>query len=170
MVYAMSLIGRRFLHDGKGQWMTLMDDQIAVSSLPLASDLPEMQAAGVIGVVNMCAETAGPADAYEEAGIQMIRCPILDTNAPDLDTIKRATFFITQKLAAHPGKRVLIHCKGGRGRAATIALCYYISQGGVPADIIKMLKAKRDTVEPIVLQYNSVVQFAHLVKEAQTTK
>jgi len=57
-----------------------------------------------------------------------LRLPTLDTNEPTFQSLKAGVEFIDARLQQEPGSRVLIHCKGGRGRAAAMALAYYISQ------------------------------------------
>ncbi len=56
-------------------------------------------------------------------GIEIIRFPIPDTDVPggdNIDVVRRAA------RALRAGKTVVTHCKGGQGRAGTVAACIAI--------------------------------------------
>lgn len=55
--------------------------------------------------------------------------------------------------------KLFIHCKAGRGRATTFALCYLIFNGHDPEDAMRLLKEKRHVVETYVLHFQCVTQF-----------
>lgn len=55
--------------------------------------------------------------------------------------------------------KVFIHCKAGRGRAATVALCYLISTGVDPDSAIRLLHEKRPVVEKSVRYFKVVERF-----------
>jgi hypothetical protein len=86
---------------------------------------------------------------------------------------------LQRRLKEEPGARVLIHCKAGRGRAATIALCYLVASkygndigqikqqqqaskrdvDKVVTDTMHFLQDKRPVCEPVVLNYAPVQKF-----------
>jgi atypical dual specificity phosphatase len=82
--------------------------------------------AGIRGVVNMCCEYSGPVAAYKEIGMKQLRLPSVDHFEPSLEYMQEAVNFI----AAHKkrNEKVYVHCKAGHGRAASIALCWMISE------------------------------------------
>ena len=82
--------------------------------------------AGVRGVVNMCCEYSGPVAAYKDIGMKQLRLPSVDHFEPSLEYMQEAVKFI----ASHKkrGEKVYVHCKAGHGRAASIALCWMISE------------------------------------------
>lgn len=97
--------------------------------------------------------------------------------------------FIEEFLAENPGKRVFIHCKGGRyvycvqvslqqrclpsgtsfspihtnrGRAAVMTACYYIYQrkgAAHPHEVVQELKRQRHVVSTAVAKYEVVREF-----------
>lgn len=75
--------------------------------------------------------------------------------------------FIEDFLANNPDKRVFIHCKGGRGRAAVMAACFYLKEKkgeANPHEVVKELKQKRHVVSTAVAKYTVVQEFhAHVV-------
>jgi atypical dual specificity phosphatase len=57
-------------------------------------------------------------------------------------------------------QRVFIHCKAGRGRAATMALCYLIASTDMhPNDAMRLIKERRSVVEPGVRNFKVVRKF-----------
>jgi len=160
IIFATDALGGRFLHDGAGNFLSVIDDHICMSSMPLSSNLPEMREANIRSVVNMCVEYGGPQAGYQAAGIEQLRLPTLDTNQPSFQHLKEGVEFIKRRIKEEPGAKVLIHCKGGRGRAAALTACYYISQGMSPEEAITMMKKKRSVVEPVVTSYPTVMEYA----------
>lgn len=57
-------------------------------------------------------------------------------------------------------KRVFVHCKAGRGRAATMALCYLIASTDLhPSDAMRVIQERRSVVEPGVRRFRVVKKF-----------
>ena len=55
---------------------------------------------------------------------------------------------------------VFIHCKAGRGRAATLTLCYLLASTQLhPADAMRLIRSHRAVVEPSVRHYHVVRRF-----------
>jgi len=122
-----------------------IDEHLLVGGLPFASDVPKFKADGVTAVVNTCEEWAGPRAAYEKAGIEQLRVPTVDFTHPTLEHVEQAVGFITKH--AEKGGSVLVHCKAGRGRSATVALCYLIAAKHLtPEAALAALTAKRAQV------------------------
>ena len=110
-------------------WDAIEDSPILLGALPLPRDIPLLKANGVTGVINMCIEYRGPNAAYQTAGIEQLWLPTVDFTPPTLVDIQRAMDFI-DKHHAHEGK-VYVHCKAGRGRSATVALCWLMYHRGL---------------------------------------
>jgi protein-tyrosine phosphatase len=75
--------------------------------------------------------------------------------------------FIEEFLESNPGRRVFIHCKGGRGRAAVMTACFYIKQRkgeAHPHEVVRELKQRRHVVSTAVARYQVVQEYhAHVV-------
>lgn len=120
-------------------------DQIVQGSMPFALDVEILaQYYNVCAVVNMCVEWRGPKTAYEKHGITQCCLPTQDTCIPSVVDLKKGAAFIKEQLAANPGKRVFIHCKGGIGRASTMTLAHYIiNNGDDPRKAMDRIKRQR---------------------------
>jgi protein-tyrosine phosphatase len=78
----------------------------------------------------------------ERRGLMVIRFPIPDMGIPaDLDAVHHLASVITG--LAHFGKRIVIHCRGGLGRAGTIAAACLVRMGTTPEEAIARVRAAR---------------------------
>ena len=78
------------------------------------------------------------------AGIEWLHWPIKDVNVPDQrfeDAWLEAGPTLCARIVA--GDRVLVHCKGGLGRAGTVAARLLIECGIEPADAVIRVRAER---------------------------
>lgn len=154
------LFGATYLHDGEGGYHSEIDENIIVASMPTPRRVAELSRLGVKAVVNMCAEYGGPVSAYRRAGIEQLHLPTLDATCPTVETLTRAVHFITSKVAQDPSSKVLIHCKGGRGRAATTCMAYLVAKNRRPLlETFSLLRDARNVVEPVILAYHPLKAF-----------
>lgn len=113
-------------------WWDEIDPAVILSSRPLARDVSRLAALGVTHVVNTCEEFCGHLAAYQAARIVQLHLPITDFQPPAIGDIERAVEFMDGAVAA--GGKVLVHCKAGRARSATIVLCWLIKRYGWTAE------------------------------------
>ena len=149
---------------------SVIDDDLVVGSMPMPSDIATLASPpfNVGAVVNMCVEYAGPTAEYAKLGLPQCRLPTQDTCMPRAADLREGAEFIAAQRAAHPEKRVLVHCKGGMGRAATMALAHYIlNRGRDKDDALEMLKTKRSCVAKTIGTYPCI---AELVDASQKKK
>ncbi|HYG73556.1 MAG TPA: dual specificity protein phosphatase family protein [Planctomycetota bacterium] len=126
------------------RWWDWVDESVLLGALPLNSDVAELKRIGITGVINTCCEYRGPVNAYESAGIQELYLPTIDFTPPSSVDIASGVEFIKQQVAR--GGKVYVHCKAGRGRSATIVMCYLIACGHTPESAQKLLLEKRPHV------------------------
>lgn len=112
-------------------WWDSIDPYVIVGARPSASDVQAMHDAGVRAVVNTCEEYAGPIDQYNEHGIIQLHIPTTDFTHPKLQDVIDAVEFVQQH--AEAGETVYIHCKAGRARSATVALCWLMKYRSMSA-------------------------------------
>lgn len=97
-----------------------------LGSVPLfASEVADLHAKGVRGVVNLCKEWDSHAEdggAYARLGIKRHYAPTIDFSAPSLSHTLAAAAFIDA--CVRRGESVLVHCKAGRGRSVCVVLAY----------------------------------------------
>ena len=81
-------------------------------------------------------------DVVEDAGLEWHCLPIRDVHPPDERFERLWTYsghVIRRKLAS--GERIILHCRGGIGRTATIAARLLIECGVVPGDALRRVRA-----------------------------
>jgi atypical dual specificity phosphatase len=156
------LLGR-ILHVRR--WWDRIDPHVIVGAYPFARDVPKMYEDGVRAVVNTCEEYEGPKAEYERLGIEQLRVPTTDFTAPRLEDVARAVEFVQQHVQA--GETVYIHCKAGRARSATVAMCWLIKYRHLSPDQAQTLLLKSRphvhrhlTERPVVQQFAMQAQSA----------
>jgi atypical dual specificity phosphatase len=118
-----------------------------------------MRADGVQAVVNTCEEYAGPVDEYLQHGIEQLHIPTTDFTHPRIEDVERAVEFIQEHVQR--GQTVYIHCKAGRARSATVAMCWLIKYRGLtPAQAQQQLLRCRPHVNPSLTERPVVQAFA----------
>ena len=106
---------------GRSYW-DVVDDTVVMGAMPLPQHAPQLFALGVRGVVNLCEEYEGPLAAYRARGLTQLHLPTIDFTAPSYEHVTRGVAFIREHAAR--GEKVYVHCKAGRGRSATLVLCW----------------------------------------------
>ena len=151
------------------RWWDRVDEHLLIGALPLASDVPKLQAEGVRAVLNTCAEYAGPQAAYERAGITQLRLPTEDFTPPTLADLEAGVAFIAEHAAR--GETVYAHCKAGRGRSATVALCWFIAAHRLTPEAAQArLQEKRPHVVRSLYRRQVVIEFWRRHGPTQTAK
>ena len=139
-------------------WWSEIDPQVLLGARPFRSDLKRLRSLGVTGIVNTCEEFPGFGGEYARLGIEQLYLPTIDFTHPSPEDIARAVDFIDEKVAA--GGKVYIHCKAGRGRSATVAICWLMHSRGMslPQAQSHLLACRphvnpRLTERPVVMEY-----------------
>lgn len=71
--------------------------------------------------------------------------PTDDGDAPTLTQLQTGVDFIRQRVVA--GDKVYIHCRSGVGRAPTMAIAYFVSQGDPLSEAVKLIIKTRPFIE-----------------------
>ncbi|QDT04681.1 hypothetical protein K227x_30750 [Rubripirellula lacrimiformis] len=145
-------------------WWDHIDPNVIVGAFPFARDVEAMYAAGVRAVVNTCEEYAGPHIQYGRLGIEQLRIPTTDFTHPRLDDVQMAVEFVQQHVQAD--QTVYIHCKAGRARSATVAICWLMKYRGLTAqEAQKKLLESRPHINPRLTDRPVVKQFAESLQK-----
>jgi len=135
-----------------------------VGAFPFRRDVAGLAAAGVQAVVNTCEEYGGPTTEYQKYGIEQFHMPTIDFTHPAYDDVCRAIEFIEEKV--EDKKTVYIHCKAGRGRSATVAICWLMKHFGLTADEAQFVMLEKRphvnaklTERPVVQRYESSLDY-----------
>jgi atypical dual specificity phosphatase len=132
-LFVPTLAFRRLVSSVTGRpWWVRVDERLLMGAFPSARDVEALAALGVRGVVNLCGEHEGPRAAYAQLGLEELQLSVIDYKSPSEAQTAQALAFIGRHVAA--GARVYVHCKAGRGRSATIALCWLIEREHISAD------------------------------------
>ncbi|MEM7202983.1 MAG: dual specificity protein phosphatase family protein [Planctomycetota bacterium] len=143
----------------KRRWWDRVDEHVILGALPLPMFVSKMAAEGVRAVVNTCAEYRGPVTAYGRHHIEQLRIPCLDFTPPKLEDIERAIDFMREHAAR--GETIYVHCKAGRGRSATVVLCWLVAQRGIsPEEAQAELLRVRPHVNTFLAQREVVQAFS----------
>ena len=149
------------------RWWDHIDPYVIVGAYPFARDVSLMYEEGVRAVVNTCEEYAGPQAIYDSMGIEQLRMPTTDFTHPKLQDIQRAVEFVQSHVAQE--HTVYIHCKAGRARSATVALCWLIKYRQLtPQQAQQLLLESRPHVNPRVYQRPVVEAFVRDLEKNET--
>jgi len=147
------------------RWWDWVDERVLLGAFPLRKHVEPLRAAGIGAVINTCREHAGPLDEYRRAGIEELRLPIVDFTSPTLEEVRTALAFMEKQMAQ--GRKVYLHCKAGRGRSATIALCYLMTKGMSAEDAQRRLLQQRPHVQTGLARRPVVQQFAAALERSR---
>jgi len=139
-------------------WYDGIDDCVIVGARPFRRDVLGLSQLGVKAVVNTCEEYAGPVIEYDQYGIEQLHIPTTDFTHPSLENLQMAVQFVQDHVERQ--ELVYIHCKAGRARSATVALCWLIAHRAMtPAAAQAFLLEKRPHVNPRLTDRPVVQEF-----------
>ena len=148
-------------------WWDAIDEHVIVGAFPFDSDVNKMADQGVGGVVNTCEEYCGPVEEYKKYDIEQFRMPTIDFTHPDFEDVVKAVEFIQHHVDR--GKRVYVHCKAGRARSATVAICWLMKTQQISKEAAQaILLEKRSHINKHLVDRPVVQQYEKQFVEAQT--
>jgi protein tyrosine phosphatase (PTP) superfamily phosphohydrolase (DUF442 family) len=184
MLKPLQIIGWRLRHHGL--WVTIqwlygrglprvtgkpvmryskITDNVYVGPQYKASGLQWLDDEGINAVINMRIE-------YDNAehGLapdEYLYLPTIDDDAPTIEHLEEGVAFCERIIA--DGGKVYIHCKGGIGRAPTMAAAYFISQGMSIDEALELIRKTRPFIKvmpPQMAQLNVFEERLNNEKEA----
>ncbi|KAG9322642.1 hypothetical protein KVV02_002371 [Mortierella alpina] len=106
---------------------------LILGALPSEHQLVHMQRYDKVQyIINMCAEFPGHSGTMSRLGLIQCWIPTRDFHTPSVDSIWRGVQFIEKfetgcsALPQSERGTIYLHCKAGRGRSATVALCWLV--------------------------------------------
>ncbi|MEM9587622.1 MAG: dual specificity protein phosphatase family protein [Planctomycetota bacterium] len=148
-------------------WWDAVDDRVLVGARPFPSDVQSLHDAGVRAVVNTCEEYAGPIKEYGRIGLEQLHIPTTDFTHPSLVDVQRAVEFVQR--FAEAGDKVYIHCKAGRARSATVAICWLMKYRGLtPQQAQQQLLTARPHINPRLTERPVVRQFYDQLRSSES--
>ncbi|MEF2278222.1 cyclin-dependent kinase inhibitor 3 family protein [Deinococcus sp. YIM 134068] len=92
----------------------------------------------------------------EEHGLTLLACPIRDRDVPA--DLPEFTAFLDELMdALLDGRRVVVHCRGGLGRAGLTAACLLVQAGMPPEQAIARVREAR----PGTIETEAQAEFVH---------
>ena len=139
-------------------WWDEIDEGILLGAAPSVQSLRQLRERGVCGIVNLCLRDELPLLPYIDFGMECLNLPTVDRCPPTISDIRKAMDFIHRHRAAQHS--VYIHCRAGRGRGATVALCWLIKARGLsPAEAYAALHSQRLQIDPALDRRAVVIRF-----------
>lgn len=117
---------------------------VLLGAVPTRRELARLRGMGIESIVNLCDEFGGHTRELAAQRLTQLHLPTIDYSAPSVADLQRGVAFIHEELAS--GRKVYLHCKAGRKRAPTLALCWLISTGMTPEQAQRTLSAARRQV------------------------
>jgi len=144
---------------GMHDWYNRIDKYLILGALPWYQTVPALYKEGVRGVINTCEEYAGPLSTYDQYGIKQLYIPVTDFTSPTAEQIEQAVSFIEK--FANRGESVFLHCKAGKGRSTTVAICYLMKAHNITAQqALRIIIQCRPQVSKYVWRRPCVIEFA----------
>ena len=145
--------------DPNRTWFSEIEDQLYLGALPFGRFPRKLKELGIDAVINMCKEWNKAEQQYQKLGIEQLYLPTTDFECPSLPAIEQGVTFLEDRIAER--RKVYVHCKAGRGRSATIVLCYLMKSRNITASEAQaVLREKRPHINRGLDQREFVLEFA----------
>ncbi len=143
-----------------------VDEFVLLGTVPSARDLRRFAGEGVGAVVNLCEEFSGDPRTLKACGLEQLHLPTLDYHCPALEDLARGVRFIFEQIAA--GRKVYVHCKAGRGRSATLVLCYLMASRRIDAaEAYRLLQEARPNVARALDRQPAVAAVKQMIRQGE---
>lgn len=142
----------------KRRWWDRIDENVLLGALPREKDISALKKEGVGAVLDTCGEVTGIGAAWQAAGLEYLRVPMTDFVPPSLAEVEQGVNFVNEQTAR--GKTTYIHCKAGRGRSATVVLCWLLAAKEItPEEAEELIREKRPHIMPNLAERTVVREF-----------
>ena len=118
-----------------------MDDQLAITPMPLEDELEELaRTFNAVVVLVEDWELNYDVQVWHTFGVNVKHLPIPDFGTPSLDDLQELIEWIKEE--TDDGNAVVVHCVGGIGRSGMVAAAYLISKGFGITEAIEHVKTR----------------------------
>jgi protein tyrosine phosphatase (PTP) superfamily phosphohydrolase (DUF442 family) len=127
--------------------------------LAIGADFPPGEAAalarahGLGAVIDLRQEACDRPEELAACGLKFLHLPTPDLCGVTQRMLDRGVAFARR--AARTERRLLVHCRHGIGRSATLVLCILVDRGHAPIDALRLAKDAREKVSPSEGQYQA---------------
>ncbi|KAI9240832.1 MAG: protein-tyrosine phosphatase-like protein [Podila humilis] len=148
---------------------------LVLGAVPSSYQLESLQKQEKVeNMLNMCAEFSGHLEKMRELGLYQCWVPTRDFHTPSVPDIWISVQFIAkcekrwQELPEQERGTIYLHCKAGRGRSATVALCWLVYQFKLSTlEAQAILLHARGQVDKDIHRHPEVVTFYSQVQEQE---
>jgi protein tyrosine phosphatase (PTP) superfamily phosphohydrolase (DUF442 family) len=131
---------------------------LAISSEPDGDDWPLLHAASIRVVLDLRAEAEDVSCLAEAYDLRYLRMPIVDGAAPSDAELRLITGWVIERINATGP--VLVHCREGRGRSATVACAVLVKLGMPMSQAFAALRRARWDIVLTKPQMEALERFA----------
>lgn len=143
----------------RGTWV--LDDQVLACGYPRREAALSALASQRIEVIVNLHPRALPLTARSHHAFTEVHLPLRDFRAPSVDLLRCGVAAIEDALAV--GRRVAVHCGGGRGRTGTLLACLLVARGVAPDAAIEHVRRRRPGAVETRRQAEAVRAFARAI-------
>ena len=146
----------RFLKSRRPFNYSQITDQLYIAAWPVGENYNEIVDLGVRLVINMDWVPADPK--LNEAPLQVLTLVTHDSPVTPMPTEKIWTGVRAAGETIAKGDKVMVYCKVGRHRSATMACCILVSQGRTADEAIQLVREKRPVARPDHANFKKVIK------------
>jgi len=163
---------RNYIQPTKWQWYSRVDENLILGALPFKSMVADLKAENVGGVVccteefeTKAAYTGMGANEWKSQDILFHHVPMQDfTGSTSRENLHDAVVFIDN--VARQFQTAYVHCKAGRTRSATVALCYMMFKHDYsPEEALDAIRRERHQVILRTNHWNSIKDYRQFLNE-----
>ncbi len=140
---------------------SLITNQLAVGGLNSVSTISKSGFGFIVDLRE--ANTGAEEGAAKRTSIDYLNVPTSDNHTPSQKDLELISARIDLEIAS--GKKVIIHCEEGRGRAPSVACAYLMSKGLSFWKASDLIKSKRALVNFSTDQLSSLEEFSRKARE-----
>lgn len=117
-----------------------INERIAASGAISDKDIPHFKSAGIDAIVDVRSEYFDNKELIEKSGMKFLHIEVDDRYSPTFEQLKEIFNFVEPLLDG--GKKILIHCQNGCGRAPLVAIAILAKRGMSIPDAVASVKDK----------------------------
>jgi protein-tyrosine phosphatase len=134
-----------------------VNDWLHVGGALPPDEYVRFRAAGITHIVDLREETLADARMLDELGIACRHVPVPDRGPPRTQQLVAVADWLDEQ---EPDARLYVHCKGGFGRAATMAVGLLVLRGSALDDAVEQVRRARPEMRlnPAQLEWLQTVE------------
>lgn len=120
-----------------------VNDGLHVGGALIPDEYGRLSASGITHVIDLRKESDADIEQLKALGIEQRHVPVPDNGAPSIAQLVNIADFLDE---ADQDRSIYVHCKGGFGRAATVAVGLLVLRGDILHDAITQMRTARPEI------------------------